>query len=353
MPIERDELVRIAHRVAARVRRLVPRSSNRYLAAGAGESDWLHDTSQVRYTEFLLAVVRAGTKGKGQDTIKQEVTTGPIWWSTTTSQDVSVKAIRKAVLDFIKTETIDGRPIDLNYKPGLATEKAYSDKFAAKLADFLNARGLRHKGERFSAPRVLSKIVNELTENERVSQAFRRPYGEALRDVYLRPKPDLMFPPRYIAASARNACKYGLGNCEECGCLAFALLVTLRRPDDTPLATFAAGEARPRVELVRAIDGQQFTHFFVLVNRTGTSDITDFTSWFDNPDTIACDPWIADGGAGGSITDTSDAGVRELRNYLSPGVGQRPSFLRVWATGSLGQVPEDFKDNANFRIPDA
>jgi hypothetical protein len=350
MPIKTAQLAQIAEQIAAQVRRLIPRSSNRYLdSAEAVGSDWLKTTYSIQYGEFIHTVVRAGTKGPGQATIKQKETKTNFCFPKTKYRDASIKSLRDAVLDFIQNGTIEGRGIDLNYKPGMAAEKAYSAKFGAGLADYLNTSGFRDGRQRFTARNVMQKVKNELAQNDRMIQSLRMSERDAFENIHgVRADRSLMFPPRYIAASARNACKYGVGNCEECGCLAFAMFLTLKRPDGTAIVALA-DEERPRVELVQA-KSEGDSHFFVLVNRPGSNDIfDDFDNWFANPKTIACDPWITDHGVGGPITATSLA-MRELQDYLQSKSG-RPEFLAVRATGFLGKVPEDFKNDPNFCLP--
>jgi hypothetical protein len=351
MTITINRLVEIAQEVAGVVRDRIPRSANRFLDTDATNSDWLKNTYEIPYTEFIQTFVRTGTKGPGQVAIKQR-TKEPVacCFSKTVSRDATIRQLKDAVLDFLQNGSIDGQTVDLNYKPGKDAEKAYSAKFAAALAAFLNQRGLRAGKERFTARTVLGKIQNQLRDNDRLGQALGRSAADAFVAIHGRNADrTLQFPPHYIAASARNALKFHLGNCEECACTTFAFLLTFKRADGTRLAALAEDD-RVKVELIQARSVGD-SHFFVLLNRPGTTDIfDDFPTWFANPKVVACDPWITDTGAGGRITSEEMA---DLRDYLKPLNKDGPEFLAVRATGYLGQVPEGFKEKASFRLPDA
>lgn len=193
----------------------------------------------------------------------------------------------------------------------------------------------------------MRKVRRQLTDNDRLVQALNMPVESALPAVHgNRADRSIQFPPRYLAASARNAIKFGIGNCEERGCAAFCMLVTFKRADGASVAALSDGE-RPKIELIQA-KSEGDAHFFVLLNRPGTTDIyDDFGNWFNNANVVACDPWITDTGVGGCITANA---LNALRSYLKPGGKNGPSFLAVRATGYVGAVPADFKENDKFRL---
>jgi hypothetical protein len=338
MPLSTSELAQAALQVAQEVRRKVPRSANRFLEDGAGASDWLKNPNSIQYTTFMEFVVRAGTKGPGQTAIKQKTKVPGCFFAKTVYVDSSIKELKEAVLDFLNNGTVEGARVDLSYKPGMDAEKAYSGKFATALAAFLNARGLRFGQQAFEARSVLHKLYNELKENDRLIQSLGMSAGEAFNAIHGGPKADreLQFPPRYVAASGRNAIKFGTGNCEECGCAAFAMLLTFKKSDGNSLDARLLPTDNIRIELIQAKSAGD-SHFFVLLNRPGTNDIfADFDSWFANRKVVASDPWITDTGAAGAIT-----GFTDLRDYLKPMGSDGPEFLAVRATGNLGQTPEN------------
>jgi hypothetical protein len=159
MGLNTDQIVQIAKQVATQVRLKIPRSANRFLDSEDGESDWLKDPSQIEYTDFIQTFVRTGTAGPRQHEIKQETRESAYCFFTrTVSVDASIDDLKDAVSDFLREGRIAGARIDLSYKPGKIAERAYSASFAAALADFLNARGLRDGTNRFQSRSVMMKI---------------------------------------------------------------------------------------------------------------------------------------------------------------------------------------------------
>jgi hypothetical protein len=332
MTIKPDQLAALALRVANQVRRQIPRSSNRFLDPDVGATDWLHDEGKIEYTNFIQICARIKAKGPTQDVI-QKVTKIPrlCIFTKKVSSDASVRELKDAVLDFLQTGRVDGNPIDLGYKPGMAAEKEYSQKFGAALATYLNAKGFRKGTAKFTGDDVMKNVRLEILANDRGIQA-----GAA----------NLPIPLKYVGSSAKNAFRFGVGNCEECGCAAFAMLLTLSASDGTSVAVDDAD--RVRVELVHG-KSEGSGHFFVLLNRAGTVDVfDDFTRWFADPTVIVCDPWITDDGVGGPVTSTSN-GMMELRRFLKPDSKPGPDYLKVRSTGYLGKN-DGLKDDPGFHL---
>jgi hypothetical protein len=334
MTIKADQLAALAQRVANQVRRQIPRSSNRYLDPEVGATDWLHDEGKIEYTNFIQVCARIKAKGPTQDAIKKVTKeTRFCIFTKKVSGDASVRELKDAVLDFLQTGRIDGNPIDLGYKPGMAAEKEYSQKFGAALAIHLNTMGFRDGATRFTADNVMKRVRLEILANDRGIQA-----GGA----------NLPIPLKYVSSSAKNAFRFGVGNCEECGCAAFAMLLTLSTDDGKPIVEVDDAD-RVRVELVHG-KSENSGHFFVLLNRTGTLDVfDDFTRWFAEPTVIVCDPWITDEGVGGPVTSNSN-GMLELRRFLKPDSKAGPDYLKVRSTGYLGKN-DGLKDDPGFHLP--
>jgi hypothetical protein len=335
MTIKTDRLAEIAQRVANQVRRQIPRSSNRFLDTEADETDWLKDEGKIEYTAFIQTFARISAKGATQNVI-QKVEKVPVLkvFTKTVSRDASVRELKDAVLDFLNNGKVDGKPIDLDYKPGIDAEKEYSKKFGAALASHLNALGLRDGNALFMPNNAMKKVRLEILAADR----SMKPGGGA----------GLPLPSKYIRSSAKNAFRFGVGNCEECGCAAFAMLLTFEKDDGSPLAALDDSD-RVRVELIHG-KSEGDGHFFVLLNRTGTLSVfDDFARWFSDPTVIVCDPWIADEGVGGLITSSS-TGMLEVRRFLKPDLKSGPDSLTVRATGYLG-AKGDLKDDPGFHLP--
>ncbi len=340
MSIKTDRLAEVAQRVASQVRRQIPRSSNRFLDPETGGTDWLNDEGSIEYTNFIQVCARISTKGPTQDVIqKVDKKTVLCVFTKKVSRDASIRELKDAVLDFLHTGSVDGRPIDLSYKPGMDAERAYSAKFGAALADYLNGLGFRNGTDRFKPANVMNRVRLEIVANDRAIQASAGAKAGA----------SLPIPLKYVASSAKNAFNFGVGNCEECGCAAFAMLLTFSTTEGAPLAEIEDVH-RVRVELIHG-KSENNAHFFVLLNRTGTLDVfDDFTRWFADPTVIACDPWITDEGVGGQITSSSK-GMLELRRFLKPDSKAGPDSLKVRSTGYLG-VHDGLKDHPGFHLPD-
>jgi len=333
MTIQPDQLTALAQRVANQVRRKIPRSSNRFLDSDAGGTDWLIDEGKIEYTNFIQVCARIKATGPTQDVIKK-VTKETVFCMFTkkVSVDASVRELKAAVLDFLQRGHIDGSPINLDYKPGMAAENEYSQKFGAALAIHLNTMGFRNGAVTFTAENVMRRVMLEIMQNDRGIQA-----GNA----------KLPIPLNYVCSSAKNAFRFGVGNCEECGCAAFAMLLTLSTVDAQPITEVEDAD-QVRVELVHG-KSEGSGHFFVLLNRTGTLDVfEDFTRWFADPGVIVCDPWITDEGVGGPVTSTSN-GMLELRRFLKPDSKAGPDYLKVRSTGYLGKN-EGLKDDPGFHL---
>ena len=280
------------------------------------QTDWLKITSSIRYTDFIQTVARVKSQGATQQKVTV-VSTQKRWLrKKTTHSEVSIKELKRAVLDFVDNGKVDGKPLDLRYKPGLVEEKAYSEKFGSALASWLNAKGFRRDGEPFTGENVMNALHSQFFPNDRYMQESKKNGTEA------------PFPMGYVTSSAKNAMRFGVGNCEECGCSAISMLLSNSE------LTKGAGDAR--IELIEAkVAGD--SHYFVLLNRSGaTNPLQDFANWFNDPNVVVCDPWVTDRGVGGKITSNS-GGMRELREYLQPDLNTRPSILRVRWEGVLGQ----------------
>jgi hypothetical protein len=344
MPLQIYQLREIAQQVAREVRRKVPRSSNRFLDINATVSEW-SERGAVPYMEVIHSLVRTGTKGVGQTGVRQEFG----------QEDMSIKALKNAVLDFIKNGQIDGKSVNLSYKQTtentfkLGEERAYSKKFAAALAQHLNLKGLRYRGAPFDNS-VLNKIQNVIEGHQRLGQSLAMEQKTAMLKVHGHKQefdPTLRFPPKYIGASGRSAIKFGVGNCEELACTAFAMLLAFKRSDDQNLHNNLASQDLYKVELVQARDWKLNAHFFVLINRPGLVDVfDDFDNWFNNYTVVVCDPWVTDTGDGGAGSVT---GVVKFRETLVCD-GKTPSSLTVRAVGYLGKAPVGFGTIDEFKI---
>jgi hypothetical protein len=153
-------------------------------------------------------------------------------------------------------------------------------------------------------------------------------------------------PLTYIRSSALSASRFGVGNCEECGCAAFATLLTLPSIDNRPI-----GNERIRMELIYGMSDSS-AHFFILLNRSGANDVLqDFDQWFNNPSVVVCDPWIVDHGLGAKMNAKNDA-MLELKSWLKPPTKSGPETLKVRATGHIGQN-DGLKPHENFTLQKA
>lgn len=326
-----DQIARVAQRVATQVRRQIPRSSNRYLTDDITSTDWLHVEDEIEYTKFIQSIARLNAEGGTQKGI-QHVTKKSIGCMRTKkiSSTASVSDLKHAIRDFLRDGRIDGKAIDLRYKPNLNAEKEYSRKFGAALAEYLNKRGFRNGKHLFTPEKVMWTVSDELFRNDRGLKGHSLP----------------SLPLTYIRSSALNASRFGVGNCEECGCAAFATLLTLPAIDNHPI-----GNERIRMELVYGMSDSS-AHYFVLLNRSGANSLLqDFAQWFDDPSVVVCDPWVIDQGLGAKMT-TDNAGMRELRSWLKPNQKEGPETLRLRATGYIGQS-DGLKSHDNFVLQKA
>lgn len=80
---------------------------------------------------------------------------------------------------------------------------------------------------------------------------------------------------------AKNAVKFGIGNCDEMAALAFVLLL------EYPQYRLPTPDTRLLLEIVYLEEGD---HVFLLVNRDPQTQLNDIDSW--NMDTIVLDPWM-------------------------------------------------------------
>jgi len=346
-----DQLAALAQRVATHVRNQIPRSSNRYHDPKSGATDWLHAQEDIEYTDFLLTISRI--KSQGADTDKVTKKNFFCMFTQKAAKVASVSELKDAVLGFLRKGQVDGHPVDLGYKPGKDAEKGYRDaekeyskKFGAALADYLNAEGFRKAGAKFTAEEVMFRVRMELLGHDR-SEKVGAGEKAVIKALNVQPLP---LPLSYLGSSAKNAFKFGIGNCEECGCAAFAMLLTLSTDDGKPITNIDEANRVP-IELLYASvksdpNKDPDSHFFVLLNRCSARDVQeDFSRWIDDPTVIACDPWIIDGGVGGKVTSTSK-GIQELRAYLKPD----QKTLKVRRTGFLGNH-DGLKDHPGFHLP--
>ena len=347
-----DQLAALAQRVATHVRNQIPRSSNRYHDPNSGATDWLHAQQDIEYTDFLLTISRI--KSQGADTEKVTKRNFFCMFTEKAAKVASVSELKDAVLDFVRNGRVDGHPVDLGYKKGKDAEKEYRDaehdyskKFGAALAEYLNTKGFRKGGAKFTAEEVMYRVRMELLGHDR-SEKVAAGEKAVIKGLNVKPLP---LPLSYLGSSAKNAFKFGIGNCEECGCAAFAMLLTLSTDDGKPITGIDDADRVP-IELVYATvksdpHKDADSHFFVLLNRCSAIDVQgDFPRWIDDPTVVACDPWIIDGGVGGKITSTSSKGILDLRTYLKPD----QKTLKVRRTGFLGNH-DGLKDHAGFHLP--
>ena len=327
------ELAELAERVAHQVRVQIPRSSNRFLDTDPMATDWLKTEGKIGYTNFLQIIARIKVGDATQENIKLRSRKKVNWFISKTSYaSLSVSGLRSAILDFIRTGRVDGKPIDLGYKPSLQDEQSYSKKFGDALADFLNRLGFRHGKERFKGDNVMVLVAREISMSDRAAKLGRDP----------------TFPLKYIGSSATNAFKFGIGNCEECGCAAFSMLLTMTGQSGKSLMGGTGGH-RYRMELVYGMS-EYSSHYFVLLNRSSAEDIfSSFNLWFDDPTVVVCDAWVTDGGTGGLITSGSK-GMIDLRSWLKPPNEEGPQKLHVRAVGYVGES-EGLKTDPRFRLP--
>ena len=114
-------------------------------------------------------------------------------------------------------------------------------------------------------------------------------------------------------ASAKNAIRYGIGNCGECAALAFTMFAEYPGPEGNIALPGLDGtvNARSRIEKVSATKGD---HAFVVVNRNASVDIKNPGAWMTG-ETILCDTWWFHTGKAMYANDSGHPDQKDLIDF--------------------------------------
>jgi hypothetical protein len=271
-PEEVTKLLNLASVVAAKARRLIPRSANRVTAGDADERGNARDTRFAEkdddvpaYVHFQVLAQRAR---KARDP----------------------KGFRGMVAGWNKPN---------QFTPGSSTVEGYYDKnfredMAAGLDKYVDA-----------TPGDVEAELHEARRARKKSHANGRDFT----------------PMEQEEAHAKNAVRYQVGNCEECAALALVMFAEYPGPGGDPaLPSLPADrDLRPRVEKLAL--GGKYDHAFVVLNRPDVEP-AEVRAWLKS-DVIICDPWWFHEGAALRADDRSDARKRDLLLDISKALSDK------------------------------